>query len=247
MPMTRIEHLIPGDLIDLEGDEYADPHRDQPDLEFEFVEVEAIQKETEDCWTIYSPQGNWAFPPSHKVNRDPDARRPDSAPVAGGFDRATLLRSGYLEIIWAGMGEPLADDLARIARARRCPLDRVRAFQMQAGHWEVLRLADDPAAGTGDPAEDLHVSGEVNEKGRLALIAELNECTRDPFGNENLADALIAEIDGSDAEFCGMHVEISSTYTKNRNPNLFIFGYGHYDLVTYQDGVEVARRTVTGE
>lgn len=62
-----VSELKPGDLVDLEGDTFADKSK-HPEFEFEFQEVMQIDPETPDCTAVYFSGGACVgFPPSHIV------------------------------------------------------------------------------------------------------------------------------------------------------------------------------------
>ena len=71
----RADQVREGDLLDLEGDLYADPNGDSigPDghfygFEFEFAEViEPVIVETADCVLIHTEKGSFGFPPDHLI------------------------------------------------------------------------------------------------------------------------------------------------------------------------------------
>lgn len=44
--------IVPGDLVDLEGDQYADPGNDNTHLQSELVEVACVEQETPRCVAI---------------------------------------------------------------------------------------------------------------------------------------------------------------------------------------------------
>jgi hypothetical protein len=82
--LTAVEDLKPGDYIDLENDQYADPfgfdgtERDTEDggdeanhmyLECEYAVVEAVDEETEEVTVMYSDQVNVGFPHGHMIRR----------------------------------------------------------------------------------------------------------------------------------------------------------------------------------
>jgi hypothetical protein len=62
-----------GELLDLEGDEFADPSGNgisetgDFDFTFEFATVEAVERETENCVRIDTDQGSYGFPPDHLI------------------------------------------------------------------------------------------------------------------------------------------------------------------------------------
>lgn len=83
--MTETRELVPvtglavGDLIDLEGDPFADPHHTDPDHlclhEFEYVLVGDLfgygpgELETPDCYRLDYEGGACGFPPEHRLAR----------------------------------------------------------------------------------------------------------------------------------------------------------------------------------
>ena len=81
---TAVEDLNPGDYIDLENDEFADPfgfngtERDPEDggdeanhmyFECEYTIVEEVVEENEEVTALYSDQVNVGFPHGHKIRR----------------------------------------------------------------------------------------------------------------------------------------------------------------------------------
>lgn len=67
--MTRAKNVKVGDLVDLEGDEYADPGNDQPYLQDQYVEVIEVEQETPECVLIaFEGYGLVGFPTLHKLN-----------------------------------------------------------------------------------------------------------------------------------------------------------------------------------
>jgi hypothetical protein len=68
----RVDQLVPGDRLDLEGDKIADPNNDKPALEFELYVIEEIEHETPECIVLYSQTSghNFAFPADHLVKFD---------------------------------------------------------------------------------------------------------------------------------------------------------------------------------
>ena len=63
---TKIRHLQIGDLVDLEGDRFADDGQ-HPEFEFEYQIVHEIEFETPDCICIYFDSVAVGFPPNHTV------------------------------------------------------------------------------------------------------------------------------------------------------------------------------------
>jgi hypothetical protein len=69
--MKRVSELRLGDMIDLEGDRYADPDSANPAFECEYAVVDYIERETSDCILIGIEGGdNFGFPPDHLVKCD---------------------------------------------------------------------------------------------------------------------------------------------------------------------------------
>lgn len=62
----RISELQPGDLVNLEGDHYAD-NGEHPEFEFEYAEVGEIELETPTCTVIHFDKISCGFPPNHVV------------------------------------------------------------------------------------------------------------------------------------------------------------------------------------
>jgi LmbE family N-acetylglucosaminyl deacetylase len=64
----RIDELQIGDLVDLEGDSFADPDRDPAKgFEFQYAKVEEIDRETPDCVVVWFDNDVVGFPPDHMV------------------------------------------------------------------------------------------------------------------------------------------------------------------------------------
>jgi len=66
--LTKVKDLKEGDLIDLEGDIYADPKHDR--LEFQCLAcfVETVEPETPDCVAVWIEGLDcFGFPPDHRV------------------------------------------------------------------------------------------------------------------------------------------------------------------------------------
>lgn len=67
-----VESLRQGDLIDLEGDRYADPDFESIELEFEYARVESIHIEAKvigHLVLVETTSGAFAFPAGHRVPR----------------------------------------------------------------------------------------------------------------------------------------------------------------------------------
>ena len=68
MSMVQIKNLMPGMLVDLEGDRYADPRRTNRAYQFEYQRVVDVVPETTDCICVYFAESNpVGFPPNHEV------------------------------------------------------------------------------------------------------------------------------------------------------------------------------------
>lgn len=68
MKTKPVSELKPGDLVDLQGDKYADPNNDHPELEFELQVVDAVERETDTCIAIWFDDFDCVgFPPDHVV------------------------------------------------------------------------------------------------------------------------------------------------------------------------------------
>jgi len=67
---VMVKNLKEGDLIDLEGDDFADPDKSDEMLTYEMSEVFEIEKETEFCTCVYFSNKTVGFPPEHKVLRE---------------------------------------------------------------------------------------------------------------------------------------------------------------------------------
>lgn len=67
--LIAVSDLYPGDMLDLEGDPFADKTEDGAPNPFEFEKavVESVEPETADCTLVTSELVNCGFPPDHKV------------------------------------------------------------------------------------------------------------------------------------------------------------------------------------
>lgn len=63
----RICDLRPGDLVDLQGDKFADPNGTNPRFDCEYACVHEIKKETIACICVYFDGCAFGFPPNHIV------------------------------------------------------------------------------------------------------------------------------------------------------------------------------------
>lgn len=63
-----IKDLQSGDLVDLQGDKHADPQSDVVSYKFEYAEVEAVVRETRQCYVVhFCGDKSCGFPPDHEV------------------------------------------------------------------------------------------------------------------------------------------------------------------------------------
>lgn len=63
--ICRADSLEPGDMVDLEGDKYADPDREHPWLEYELATVVEVVRETPECVCVYFEGLAVGFPVAH--------------------------------------------------------------------------------------------------------------------------------------------------------------------------------------
>ncbi len=60
---VKAKNLLSGDLIDLAGDNYADPDNGDAEFEFEYVVVSHVERETPDCVLVSFENGrSFGFP-----------------------------------------------------------------------------------------------------------------------------------------------------------------------------------------
>lgn len=65
---TPVKDVKVGDFLELQGDAYADPKKDNTVYEFEYCLVEEIEQETISCICLYFDNSNpVGFPPDHLV------------------------------------------------------------------------------------------------------------------------------------------------------------------------------------
>lgn len=70
--LRRVDELKPGDLVDLEDDEFADPNGTNETFPFKYVEVEKVERETIICVAVAFLGFNVVgFPPDHVVKVSP--------------------------------------------------------------------------------------------------------------------------------------------------------------------------------
>jgi hypothetical protein len=63
-----VENLIPGDMVDLEGDKFADPNGDSPIFDCELCIVARSELETPGCIRVdFEGLNSVGFPPGHRV------------------------------------------------------------------------------------------------------------------------------------------------------------------------------------
>jgi hypothetical protein len=78
--LTPVSHLRPDDLVDLEGDPYADAPCNEPGCtchdirainhQYEYSQVDSIEQETPDCIVVhFINDDSYGFPPDHLVRR----------------------------------------------------------------------------------------------------------------------------------------------------------------------------------
>lgn len=69
---VRADRIKEGDLLDLEGDLYADPEWNTDNLTYEFQEVFEIERERDDCIVLHTSYGSFGFPPDHLIEVSPE-------------------------------------------------------------------------------------------------------------------------------------------------------------------------------
>jgi hypothetical protein len=62
-----VSELREGDFVDLEGDSFADPSHDKPELEHEYARVVEYELETPECLCVYFDCITVGFPLDHMV------------------------------------------------------------------------------------------------------------------------------------------------------------------------------------
>lgn len=132
LPKIRAADVRPGDMLDLFGDPYADPHSDPANaLEFEYSLTESVAFEkgkrgSVDCCVIYGSGINFACPPDHLI---PYGGRDPQWPVMTWQEARAELEPGYVHT--AG------DNFAKL-RERGRGMDHATIRHNEAGdHWPV--------------------------------------------------------------------------------------------------------------
>jgi hypothetical protein len=65
---VKVRDIKPGDIIDLAGDQYADPNHDNVTYEYEYAVVGGVIHETPDCIVLcIEGVDHIGFPPDHLV------------------------------------------------------------------------------------------------------------------------------------------------------------------------------------
>ena len=64
VPVTE---LLPGDLVNLQGDIFAD-NGEHPEFEFELQTVIEVERETPNCVRVDFESGSFGFPPDYTVD-----------------------------------------------------------------------------------------------------------------------------------------------------------------------------------
>jgi hypothetical protein len=63
----RVDELREGDMVDLEGDPFADPDRSEDWLHYEFAVVADTERETDECVRVDCLGVCFGAPPDHRV------------------------------------------------------------------------------------------------------------------------------------------------------------------------------------
>jgi hypothetical protein len=63
---TRLDDLKEGDLVDLEGDTFADPDGNSQ-FEYEYQRVSSVERETDECTVVYFDDAVVGFPTDHQL------------------------------------------------------------------------------------------------------------------------------------------------------------------------------------
>lgn len=181
----RLAHqLIPGDLVDLEGDKYADPNGDDTLMEFEYAVVERVERETPECVVVHTDQSSFGCPPDHVVKLAP----PDCQPIRrildiGHGEYVSGLTPLDTETIWNGHEdaeslsstlEPTREQVENLLRSRGLGSDDSIgiAAEAEADGWWCIYVT---AAGT--PAQ-----------WALAAAAQTAEISVPPSGDDDTFD-----------------------------------------------------------
>jgi hypothetical protein len=62
-----VSDVTPNDVIDLEGDKYADPDGADPIFRFVYAVVGEVEQESPGVLLLHTNHGTFAFPPNHEV------------------------------------------------------------------------------------------------------------------------------------------------------------------------------------
>ena len=65
--LRRVDAVKIDDGLDLEGDKFADPDRDNVGLQFDLARVDEIERDGAACIVLHTSQGSFGFPPDHLV------------------------------------------------------------------------------------------------------------------------------------------------------------------------------------
>lgn len=65
---VAVEDILEGAMVDLEGDQYADPNSDNPLYPYEYVKVIGNERETEECFRLdFSDGASVGFPINYQL------------------------------------------------------------------------------------------------------------------------------------------------------------------------------------
>lgn len=65
--IVKVSALREGMMVDLEGDQYADPKHDHPEYEYEYCVVDQITQESPGVILVEFRNSACGFPPEHMV------------------------------------------------------------------------------------------------------------------------------------------------------------------------------------
>ena len=66
---VRAEDIRPGDVVDLEGDRYADPNGEDVSFRHEHAIVSNVERETPECVRLDLADESYGFPVTHHLTR----------------------------------------------------------------------------------------------------------------------------------------------------------------------------------